>query len=223
PRSWSTTCARAASRPTPSAPATSRGCVSARSPGAPRPTPPRPASSPPVMRRCCRRADLPMTVFDYVFLGLLAFSALIGMWRGLVSEVMAVLAWAAALFAAWRYNGEAAEVFTGMIVEPMWRQVAGGALVVVGVLILAALLRYLLRELLRAAGLGATDRFFGALFGIARGLAVAFVVVLIGGLAGVSLEPRLTQVLLSPPMDSAVISSKPRPLPDVAHKTNIRM
>ena len=48
------------------------------------------------------------------------------------------------------------------------RQVAGGALVVVGVLILAALLRYLLRELLRAAGLGATDRFFGALFGIAR-------------------------------------------------------
>ena len=38
-----------------------------------------------------------MTVFDYVFLGLLAFSALIGMWRGLVSEVMAVLAWAAAL------------------------------------------------------------------------------------------------------------------------------
>lgn len=41
-----------------------------------------------------------MTVFDYVFLGLLAFSALIGMWRGLVSEVMAVLAWAAALFAA---------------------------------------------------------------------------------------------------------------------------
>ena len=150
-----------------------------------------------------------MTVFDYVFLGLLAFSALIGMWRGLVSEVMAVLAWAAALFAAWRYNEEAAGVFTGMIVEPMWRQVAGGALVVVGVLILAALLRYLLRELLRAAGLGATDRFFGALFGIARGLAVAFVVVLIGGLAGVSKEPWWRDALFSAPLESAVIAAKP--------------
>ena len=66
----------------------------------------------------------------------------------------------------------------GLIAEPMWRQVAGGALVVFGVLILAALIRYLLRELLRAAGLGATDRFFGALFGIARGLVFAFVVVM---------------------------------------------
>ena len=102
-----------------------------------------------------------MTVFDYVFLAVLGLSAAIGMWRGLVSEVMAVLAWVAALFAAWRYNEEAAQVFSGLIAEPMWRQVAGGALVVFGVLILAALIRYLLRELLRAAGLGATDRFSG--------------------------------------------------------------
>jgi len=163
-----------------------------------------------------------MTVFDYVFLGLLAFSALIGMWRGLVSEVMAVLAWVAALFAAWRYNGEAAEVFTGMIVEPMWRQVAGGALVVVGVLVLAALLRYLLRELLRAAGLGATDRFFGALFGIARGLAVAFVVVLIGGLAGVSKEPWWRDALFSAPLESAVIAVKPWLPAEVADKIRFR-
>lgn len=163
-----------------------------------------------------------MTVFDYVFLGLLAFSALIGMWRGLVSEVMAVLAWVAALFAAWRYNEEAAGVFAGMIVEPMWRQVAGGALVVVGVLILAALLRYLLRELLRAAGLGATDRFFGALFGIARGLAVAFVVVLIGGLAGVSKEPWWRDALFAAPLESAVIAAKPWLPVEVADKIRFR-
>lgn len=163
-----------------------------------------------------------MTVFDYVFLGILALSAAVGMWRGLVSEVMAVLAWVAALFAAWRYNEPAASVFSEMIAEPMWRQVAGAALVVVGVLLLAALLRYLLRELLRAAGLGATDRFFGALFGVARGLAVACVVVLIGGLAGVSREPWWTQALFSAPMESAVLAVKPW-LPDaVADKIRFR-
>ncbi len=163
-----------------------------------------------------------MTVFDYVFLGVLAFSALIGMWRGLVSEVMAVLAWVAALFVAWRYSAQAAQVFEGLIVEPVWRQVAGGALIVVGVLILVALLRYLLRELLRAAGLGPTDRFFGALFGIARGLAVAFVVVLIGGLAGISREPWWAQSFFAPPLESAVIAAKPW-LPDaVAEKIRFR-
>ena len=163
-----------------------------------------------------------MTAFDYVFLGMLAFSAAIGMWRGLVSEVMAVLAWVAALFAAWRYHEQAASVFEGLILEPMWRQVAGGALVVVGVLILVALLRYLLRELLRAAGLGPTDRFFGALFGIARGLAIALVVVLIGGLAGVSREPWWAQSLFAPPLESVVIATKPW-LPDVvAEKIRFR-
>lgn len=155
-----------------------------------------------------------MTVFDYVFLGILALSAAVGMWRGLVSEVMAVLAWVLALFAAWRYNEQAAQVFAGLIADPLWRQVAGGALVVVGVLVLTALVRYLLRELLRAAGLGATDRFFGALFGIARGLLVALVVVLIGGLAGLSREPWWTQALFSPPLETAVLAAKPW-LPDV--------
>ena len=163
-----------------------------------------------------------MTVFDYVFLGVLAFSAAIGMWRGLVSEVMALVAWLAALIAAWRYSETAAEVFTGLIVEPLWRQVAGGALVVVGVLLLAALVRYLLRQLLRAAGLGATDRFFGALFGLARGLAVALVVVLIGGLAGVSREPWWTKAMFSAPLEAAVIAAKPW-LPDVvAEKIRFR-
>ncbi len=163
-----------------------------------------------------------MTVFDYVFLAVLGLSAAVGMWRGLVSEVMALLAWVVALFAAWRYNEEAAAVFSGLIADAFWRQAAGAALVVVGVLLLAALLRYLLRQLLRAAGLGATDRFFGAVFGIARGLVVAFVVVLIGGLVGVSREPWWSQALFSPPMETAVLAAKPWLPEAVADKVRFR-
>ncbi len=163
-----------------------------------------------------------MTVFDYVFLAVLGLSAAVGMWRGLVSEVMALLAWVVALFAAWRYNEEAAAVFSGLIADAFWRQAAGAALVVVGVLLLAALLRYLLRQLLRAVGLGATDRFFGAVFGIARGLVVAFVVVLIGGLVGVSREPWWSQALFSPPMETAVLAAKPWLPEAVADKVRFR-
>lgn len=163
-----------------------------------------------------------MTVFDYVFLAVLGLSAAVGMWRGLVSEVMALLAWVVALFAAWRYNEEAAAVFSGLIADAFWRQAAGAALVVVGVLLLAALLRYLLRQLLRAAGLGATDRFFGAVFGIARGLVVAFVVVLVGGLVGVSREPWWSQALFAPPMETAVLAAKPWLPEAVADKVRFR-
>ncbi|THF66865.1 CvpA family protein [Pseudothauera nasutitermitis] len=163
-----------------------------------------------------------MTVFDYVFLGVLALSAAIGMWRGLVSEVMALVAWILALFLAWRYANEGAALFSGMIAEPAWRHVAGFALIFVVVLLLAALVRFLLRELLRAIGLGTVDRFFGAVFGLARGLAIAFVVVLLGGMVGISREPWWSNALFAPPLETAVIAAKPW-LPDaVADRVRFR-
>ncbi len=155
-----------------------------------------------------------MTVFDYIFVGLIGLSAAVGAWRGLVSEVIALLAWIVALVAAWVYAADAADLIAGVIAEPTWRHVAGFAVVFVGVLLIAAVLRFLLRELLRAAGLGPADRFFGTLFGVARGLAIAFILVLVGGLMGVAREPWWAGALFAPPLETAVIAAKPW-LPDV--------
>lgn len=154
-----------------------------------------------------------MTAFDYVFLSVLALSAAVGMWRGLASEVIAMLAWVLAVFAAWRYSGEIAGLLSGVISEPAWRPVVAFALIFIAVLLVAALLRFLLRELLKAVGLGAADRLFGAVFGLARGLAIAFAVVLLGGLVGVAREPWWANAMFSPPLETAVISAKPW-LPD---------
>ncbi|NMF88705.1 CvpA family protein [Aromatoleum petrolei] len=161
-----------------------------------------------------------MTVFDYAFLGVLALSAAVGMWRGLVSEVIALLAWAVALFAAWRYAGEASALLVDMIFDPAWRQIAAFTLIFVLVLVLAALLRFLLRELLKAVGLGTADRVFGALFGAARGVAIALAVVLFGGLIGIAHEPWWSNAMFAPPLETAVIAAKPW-LPDVV-ATKIR-
>ena len=163
-----------------------------------------------------------MTVFDYTFLSILGLSALLGLWRGLVSEIMAVASWVLALLAAWRYADAAAELLNGVIGNSSWRMVAAFALIVIAVLLLASLLRYLLRSLLRAAGLGATDRFFGTLFGIVRGLAIAFLAVSGGGMIGMSREPWWEQALFAPPLETAVIAAKPW-MPDaVAGKIHFR-
>ncbi|MDR3213426.1 MAG: CvpA family protein [Azoarcus sp.] len=155
-----------------------------------------------------------MTVFDYAFLAILGLSAAVGLWRGLVSEITALFAWMLAIMAALRYSGEVAHLFAGMIADQNGRALAGFVAVVVAVLLLAALVRALLRQLLRAAGLGASDRFFGAMFGIARGLAIAFVAVLLGGLTSMPHEPWWEQALFAPPLEKAVIAARPW-LPDV--------
>ena len=99
---------------------------------------------------------------------------------------------------------------------------AAFALIFVVVLLLSALLRFLLRELLRAIGLGPVDRFFGAMFGLVRGLAIAWVVVLLGGLVGMSREPWWANALFAPPLETAVIAAKPW-LPDaVADRVRFR-
>lgn len=164
-----------------------------------------------------------MTVFDYAFLAILSLSAAVGLWRGLMSEVLALAAWVLAILAAWRFAGIAEQMLAGAIADPTWRMAAAYALVVIVVLLLVAVLRYLLRQLLRAAGLGATDRVFGVLFGVLRGLAIACVVVLLGGLVpDVSRQPWWENAVFAPPLESVVIEAKPW-LPDVvADKISFR-
>lgn len=150
-----------------------------------------------------------MTVFDYIVVALLTVSAAVGAWRGLVSEVIALVAWIAAALAAWLYGSVVATWMEGVIAEPFWRTVAGHVLVFFTVMLLAAALRFLLRELLRIAGLGPADRLFGTFFGVARGVTIACVLVLLGGLAGMANEPWWRNALLSPPLETAVLAAKP--------------
>ena len=161
-----------------------------------------------------------MTIFDYLFLGLLLISASIGAWRGLVSEVIALFTWIVALAVAWAYTGRVATALSGFIHEPVWQQVAAFALIFVGVLIIAAILHYTLRKLLKAAGMGPSDRFFGILFGLARGVAIALILVLAGGLLDLAKEPWWAQAKFAPPLETAVLAAKPW-LPEVV-ADNIR-
>ncbi len=146
-----------------------------------------------------------MTVFDYAFLSVLVLSATLGLWRGLVSEVLSLAAWVLALVMASHYANVTAILFLEKtIADPRLRMAAAFALILFAVLLLVSLVRLFLRHLLRAVGLGATDRFLGALFGVVRGLAIALTVVWIGGLVGMSREPWWEQALFASPLERAV-------------------
>jgi membrane protein required for colicin V production len=109
-----------------------------------------------------------------------------------------------ALIVASRYFDVAAPQFENTIADARWRVVAAFALILFAVLLLMSLAKLFLRRLLRAVGLGATDRFLGAVFGVVRGLAIALAVVWIGGLVGMSHELWWRQALFAPPLEKAV-------------------
>ncbi|RTL57998.1 MAG: CvpA family protein [Rhodocyclaceae bacterium] len=163
-----------------------------------------------------------MTLFDYVVLGIIGASVLLGLWRGVVSELLALAAWVLAFFAARMMGATVAGWLGGVIADPLLRQGAGFVAVFVAVLVVVALVRLLLRELLRAVGLGLIDRMLGAVFGILRGLAVALAGVLAGGMTSLPKEAWWHDAMLAPPLETAVLAGKPWLPADVAKRIRYR-
>lgn len=163
-----------------------------------------------------------MTAFDYAALGVVAVSLTLGLWRGVVSEILALAAWVAAFFAARFLAPDLAPAFGGLVPDGALRYVAAFAAVFVGVVVVFAIARQVARLLLKAVGLGWTDRMLGAIFGVGRGILVALLAVLLGGLTPLPKETWWREASLAPPLETAVIAAKPWLPAEVAKRLRYR-
>lgn len=158
--------------------------------------------------------------FDLAILGLLLISALIGLMRGLVSEVLSLVAWIIAFLLARAGSASLAHVFSPWLDEPILRQLAAFASLFLITLLLLAALRWLVSHLLRAIGLAPLDRLLGACFGFTRGLVILWCGVLLAGLTPLPHTKSWQSARLIPPLETAVIASKPWLPAALAQKIN---
>ncbi len=163
-----------------------------------------------------------MTAFDYAVLAIVAASVLLGLWRGVVSELLALVAWVAAFFAARHFGAEAGGLLGHWIPDPAMAGAAGFAAVVVAVLVIFGLGRLVVSLMLRAVGLGLVDRMLGSVFGVLRGLVIVLVAVLLGGLTTWPQKPWWRDATFAPPLETAVIAAKPWLPADVAKRIRYR-
>lgn len=150
-----------------------------------------------------------MTAFDYAVLAVIAASVLLGLWRGVVSEILALAAWVAAFFVARAEAATVAAWLAGQIADPGMRLVAAYVLIFVGVLLLFAIARMLISLMLKAVGLGLLDRLLGAAFGVLRGVLVVWMAVLVAGMTPLPKADWWRDAMLAPPLETAVIAAKP--------------
>lgn len=158
-----------------------------------------------------------MSGFDYAFLLIAALSCLLGIWRGLISEVFSLLGWLIALTIAWYGAAPLSGLLTSHVSSESMRWLACFALIFILMLIVLALLRTLLKGLLEAAGLSAVDRLLGACFGLVRAVILAVLLVMAAGLTSLPKEEWWREAVFAPPLETAVIALKPR-LPVVIAK-----
>lgn len=135
---------------------------------------------------------------DYIIIGVLGLSIMIGLWRGLVSEVLALVIWAAAFWVAWIFGPRLAARFGHVIELPSARIIVAYALCFVAVLILGALLRFVVGRLIEGTGLSGTDRLLGMLFGFVRGVLLVTLLVFLLGFTAFTRDPWWQQSVLLP-------------------------
>jgi membrane protein required for colicin V production len=135
---------------------------------------------------------------DYVIIGIIALSAIIGLARGLIREVLALAVWIVAAFAAWMFYVPVAAQLEPWIATPSIRMAAAVVILVLGVLVIGAIVAYLLSVLVDKTGLTGTDRLLGMVFGAGRGAVLVALLVFLATLTPVAEDPWWSQSRLLP-------------------------
>lgn len=150
-----------------------------------------------------------MTAFDYCVLALVLFFAVIGLVRGIVRELIALAAWIAAVVLAFLFGNDVAALLPGLVDTPLAKQLIAFALIFVATLATGALLGYALAKAIRAIGLGVLDRLLGAMFGAAKGGAIALLFVLIAGVTTLPRSEWWQNSVLAPALATAALALRP--------------
>jgi membrane protein required for colicin V production len=126
-----------------------------------------------------------MTPVDYALIGIVLLSALLGIFRGLVREVLTLLTWLIALWAAWRFAAVMLPLLgTGSFSKPPLQIWAARGLMFLGVMLLGSVIAAVVAQIVRTSMFSALDRFLGFVFGALRGLLVIGVVVMLAQRSG---------------------------------------
>ncbi len=130
-----------------------------------------------------------MTGFDFVLLAILAISVVLGLLRGLLKEVLSLVAYASAFLAAIWWGPVVSEWLTQWISQPFVSMALAYLGVFIAVLLSIGVINMTLAALLNKTGLTPADHGLGAMFGLLRGVLFVLVLVILAGYTPLPEEP----------------------------------
>lgn len=150
-----------------------------------------------------------MSWLDWTLLAVLLVSALIGLWRGLVFEVLSVAVWVAAFLLAQAYGAQVGlwlpvEGFS----EPL-RVAMGFAVVFLAAAFGGSAVAWLVKKLVESVGLRPVDRVLGGVFGLMRGLVILLGLTMVVGMTPMKSQERWVQSPVAAQLTAAVQMIRP--------------
>jgi membrane protein required for colicin V production len=156
-----------------------------------------------------------MTTFDWLVVCVVAFSTLFAFFRGVIREVIALIAWVVGVVGALVYAPSLAALLPDVGGHPALRYAIAFALLVIATLLAGALVAWPLAKAVRAAGLGFVDRFLGSIFGFVRGVVLMLAVVFVAGFTALPRTAWWQDSALVPPLVAGVYALRPHLPPEL--------
>ena len=139
-----------------------------------------------------------LTWIDFGLIGVVGLSALMSLLRGFIREALALVGWVAAVWIALTFPEPVAALFREHVSAPSVRMGLAFLVLFVGTLIVSGLLVYFVGLLVDKTGLSSTDRILGVVFGAARGVIIAAILVMLAGLTPMPRDPWWRESSLLP-------------------------
>jgi len=135
---------------------------------------------------------------DYIILSIIFISMIIALLRGFVKEALSLAGWILAVVIGLAYMPNLAVILQPKLssLPPSILNVLAFAILLILTLIVAGLVNNLISKLVEKSGLTGTDRAIGMLFGIARGIVLIGILVLLAGFTAVPQDPWWKQSIL---------------------------
>ena len=111
-----------------------------------------------------------MNWIDYLLIALTVISCVVGVLRGLLREVIALVTWVAAVWIAWHYAAVLEPRLGGALASEGVRTWAARSIIFLAVVLIGTCIGAIVGRVVRLSIFSATDRFFGGIFGFLRGL-----------------------------------------------------
>jgi len=156
------------------------------------------------------------TWVDYFILIVLCLSIFISVIRGFVREALSLATWIAAFLVAFYFLDDVRLLLADYIHTPSIQYGSAFLLLFITILIMGNIIAYLLGKVIDVTGLSGTDRVLGSVFGLARGVVLVSIMLLLMSFTPVTKDAWWQSSQLIPYFDSMQLWLKDM-LPDSIH------
>lgn len=120
-----------------------------------------------------------MASIDYILVAIILVSAVAGLIRGFLREVCSLVSWVLAVWLAWKFAPALAPRLGGVLSDPVYGIWAARAILFILVLVVGAIIGAVLNYFVRLSIFSGTDRLLGFVLGLARGLVIVGVAIIL--------------------------------------------